>query len=65
MTLDLDRRKHGRDGEGIDMEEGHSDEQDLQQEAPAVEGDGTDMRVVLTTSTVGSVLAFAFQSRCS
>jgi len=41
MTLDLDRRKHGRDGE--DMEEGHSDEQELQQEAPAalgVEGDG-------------------------
>ena len=40
MTLDLDRRgarrKRGRDGEGIDLEEGHSDEQEyLRQEAPA------------------------------
>ena len=40
MTLDLDRRgaarrKHGRDGEGIELEEGYSDEQEFVQEAPA------------------------------
>jgi len=42
MTFDLDRRgarrKRRRDGEGIDLEEGHSDEQELQQDAPAAHG---------------------------
>ena len=39
MTLDLDRRcKHGRDEEAIELEEGYSDEQEFEQEAPAAHG---------------------------
>ena len=49
MTLDLDRRgarrKHGRDGEAIKLEEGYSDEQEFEQEARAAHG--FDERLVL------------------
>ena len=61
MTLDLDRRgarrKHGRDGEAIELEEGYSDEhQEFVQEAAAAHGFDMWVEATNTARDTGTVL---------